>query len=256
MAYVHLAMCLTAACSLVQGQDIVAFHSNGMLAWTNSTTNLFYGIEWAPTLGTSNAWHSDYSGLFDICSTNPIITAAVPMFYRVRGSSNRLIHPAPVPITGLKNSYATGDDGDLQRGVAWPPPRFIDNSNGTVIDSLTGLIWLRDANAFGSRTWASALTDCATLNSGEHGLTDASLEGDWRLPNVRELLSVVDYSTNRPALPAGHPFQNVQALRYWTSTRDVLYANAAWYVRIFYGDSGSDYLTSSTYYVWPVRGGH
>jgi len=39
---------------------------------------------------------------------------------------------APVPKTGVTTSYATGDDGGLQKGVAWPNPRFKDNSNGTV----------------------------------------------------------------------------------------------------------------------------
>jgi len=58
--------------------------------------------------------------------------------------------PAPVPKTGQTTSYATGDDGDLEKGVAWPDPRFMDNGNGTVTDNLTGLIWLKNANCFGA----------------------------------------------------------------------------------------------------------
>lgn len=54
--------------------------------------------------------------------------------------------PAPVPKTGLTTSYAPGDDGALQKGVAWPNPRFTDNNNGTITDNLTGLIWLKNAN--------------------------------------------------------------------------------------------------------------
>ena len=61
---------------------------------------------------------------------------------------------APVPKTGQTISYGTRDDGDLQKGVAWPTPRFTDNNNGTVTDKLTGLIWMKNANAFGVRTWA------------------------------------------------------------------------------------------------------
>ena len=68
--------------------------------------------------------------------------------------------PTGVPKTGKTTSYATGDDGDLEKGVAWPIPRFTDNSNGTIRDNLTGLIWLKDANCFGSRTWSEALSDC------------------------------------------------------------------------------------------------
>ena len=58
--------------------------------------------------------------------------------------------PSPVPKTGQTTSYATGDDGELEKGVAWPNPRFTDNNNGTVTDNLTGLIWLKHANCFGS----------------------------------------------------------------------------------------------------------
>ena len=53
----------------------------------------------------------------------------------------------------------TGQDGQLRPGVAWPNPRFTDNNNGTVTDNLTGLMWLKDANCFGLRTWAQALSD-------------------------------------------------------------------------------------------------
>src|SRR5215831_10404550 len=53
---------------------------------------------------------------------------------------------APVPRTGQTTSYAAGDDGALQKGVAWPTPRFTDNNNGTITDNLTGLIWLKNAN--------------------------------------------------------------------------------------------------------------
>ena len=49
---------------------------------------------------------------------------------------------APIPKTGKTTSWATGDDGDLQIGVAWPNPRFIDNGDGTVMDKLTDLVWL------------------------------------------------------------------------------------------------------------------
>ena len=67
--------------------------------------------------------------------------------------------PAPVEKTGQTTSYATGDDGDLEKGVSWPNPRFTDNLDGTITDNLTGLIWLKDANCFGYRNWGEAITD-------------------------------------------------------------------------------------------------
>ena len=66
------------------------------------------------------------------------------------------LYPAPVPKTGQTTSYTTGDDGDLEMGVPWPSPRFTDKGDGTVTDNLTGLIWLKDANCFGGRTWISS----------------------------------------------------------------------------------------------------
>ena len=52
-----------------------------------------------------------------------------------------------------------GQDGDPRPGVAWPDLRSVDNGDGTVTDMLTGLVWLRNANCFGQRTWMNALAD-------------------------------------------------------------------------------------------------
>jgi len=161
---------------------------------------------------------------------------------------------APVPKTGQTASYATGDDGDLEKGVAWPTPRFTDNGNGTVTDNLTGLIWLKNANCFGARNWTQALSDANTLNSGECGLGDGSSEGDWRLPNVRELQSLIDYGRQTPALPSGHPFTGVQSSLYWSSTTHATNASYAWGVYMRCGHVHWDYKMR-TRYVWPVRGG-
>ncbi|MGQ9500071.1 MAG: hypothetical protein ACUVQ6_06945, partial [Dissulfurimicrobium sp.] len=68
----------------------------------------------------------------------------------------------------------TGQDGDLQKGAAWPAQRFTDNNDGTVTDNLTGLVWLKDANCFGQKTWANALNEANTLASGTCGLSDGS----------------------------------------------------------------------------------
>jgi hypothetical protein len=182
----------------------------------------------------------------------------------ITGTASIPANPAPVAKTGQTTSYASKDDGNLKRGVAWPNPRFTDNGNGTVTDNLTGLIWLKNANAFGTRTWANALTDCATLNSGEGGLTDGSVDGDWRLPNVQELQSLIDHGRYNPALcnaagtgqwTSGDPFTGVvQSDYYWSSSTRAAFTVYAWYVYlydgyVYYYDKGG------TYYVWPVRGG-
>lgn len=160
---------------------------------------------------------------------------------------------AAVPKTGQTTSYATGDDGDLERGVAWPSTRFTDTGNGTVVDNLTGLIWLKNANCFGLQTWANALSAANTLNSGECGLTDGSAEGAWRLPNVREMQSLIDYGRSNPALPSGHPFSGVQSGYHWTSTSNAGVTSVAWHVDLNFGNMNASFKTI-TYYVWPVRG--
>ena len=173
---------------------------------------------------------------------------------------------AQVPKTGQTTSYATGDDGYLQKGVSWPSPRFTDNLNGTVTDNLTGLIWLKNANcAGGTVDWATALSYSNALydgctncfgTSGDCGLSDGSTAGDWRLPNVRELFSLIDFSRYNPALPSGYStyFSGVQSNFYWTSTTRAASTSYAWLVYLY---GGYVYYGDETYdsYVWPVRGG-
>ena len=158
--------------------------------------------------------------------------------------------------TGQKTSYAAGDDGAFQAGVAWPSPRFTDNADGTITDRLTGLIWLKNANCAAGATmkWSQALNFCNTLSSGSHGLTDGSVAGDWRLPNRKELMSLVDYSRYAPALPQGHPFSNVQSTWYWSATTGADDTFNAWVVNMNFGIVGSGAKTYR-HYVWPVRGG-
>ncbi len=147
----------------------------------------------------------------------------------------------------------TGQDGEYQAGVL-VDPRFTDNGDGTVTDNLTDLIWLEDAACFGLRTWTDALSDANTLADGSCSLTDGSAAGDWRLPNVKELQSLIDFGSYNPALPGGHPFSGVQSSYYWSSTSYVNPPGNAWSVDLGYG-----YVSSSgkagTRYVWPVRGG-
>ena len=172
------------------------------------------------------------------------------------------IYPTNIWKTGQTVSYATGDDGDLERGVAWLLPRFYDNGNGTVTDNLTGLVWLKNANCTdtmggvekgsGNLTWSNALTWSNSLASGACGLTDGSTAGDWRLPNREELESLIDFSRFNPALPAGHPFSNVQSNYYWSSTTSASFTVFAWAVYLWNGYVPNGYKPNHAY-VWPVR---
>jgi hypothetical protein len=158
-------------------------------------------------------------------------------------------HDSGVPI----DCAGTGQDGEYQCGVS-VELRFTYNDDGTVTDNLTGLIWLQDANCFGVRFWTDAPSTANGLADGICGLTDGSVAGDWRLPNVRELHSLVAYGDWIPALPADHPFSRVQSRHYWSSTPYTDHADFAW--SVYVGDGHVSYYGKNNgFYVWPVRGG-
>ena len=177
--------------------------------------------------------------------------------------------PANVWKTGQTKCYATyseisctgtGQDGEIQAGVAWPDPRFTDNGDGTVTDNLTGLVWTQNANVPGPssctpgthKTWQGALDYVKCLNTNDYlGYND------WRLPNIKELRSLIDYSKLNPALPSGHPFAAVQTTEYWSSTTatDTQHTTGALRVDMWIGQMDGISKTDS-YYVWPVRGGN
>ena len=167
---------------------------------------------------------------------------------------------APVPRTGQANPIVIGDDGHLRKGIHWQSPRFTDNGNGTVTDNLTGLIWLKNANRFGAQTWENAISICNNLANGDT-LTDGSVAGDWRLPNLIELESLQTIAYYSPCIPntngtgpwsQGNPFDNIQLTFYWSSTASASNNENKWQMRM---DTGIEYFANkaNAYYVWPVR---
>lgn len=177
---------------------------------------------------------------------------------------------APIWQTGQTLIYRAGDDGDLRHGISWPSPRLIDNGDGTVTDNLPGLMWLKDTNCMvsnysgfdndgttgdGRVTWQHALEFVAGINNGEYPNCGSNYN-DWRLPNRKELFSIVDYSRYNPVLPQRYLFTNVQSNQveytfYWSSTS---FGQYAWLLDMF--DGRILFRNKNTgYYVWPVRGG-
>ena len=134
-----------------------------------------------------------------------------------------------------------------------PAARFSDTGDGTIRDNLTGLIWLKNANCFGAKTWDEALAACGKLAAGDCGLADGSSVGDWRLPTVKDLQSLIDFNNYDPALPKRHPFTEVQSSAYWSATEYVNDDNYAWHVYSYFGGVTTN-IKSGHYYVWPVRG--
>jgi hypothetical protein len=179
-----------------------------------------------------------------------IYNIAIPTQVPVTGQTTRSVYYTTVPYG--HNADAIGDDGDLQAGIPVPSPRFTDNGDGTVTDSLTGLIWLKNASSFNG-FWGDCLSYANNLSNGSAGLTDGSSAGDWRIPNMKELLSLIDYGKSNPCLPNGHPFSNVNSDYYWSGTTYSSDPSYAWGVSM---NDGQDYYYTKAHWqcdAWPVR---
>lgn len=230
--------------------------------WLQASGILFPGINgFASTTyasSTSNAWVTQFCEVpLNVTPKTTSLIQVIPVRGGQSGTPDPAF-PANLPRTGQVTSYAVGDDGDLEAGVAWPSPRFIDQGDGTVTDALTGLDWTKAANTPGPagcspgtvKGWQASLDHVQCLN-------DASYLGhqDWRMPNKFELRSLVDYKNSSPALPTGHPFTNVSSAVYWTSTTIVSSSNrGAWSVNFFDGAQGTGAAKHiHSYWLWPVR---
>jgi hypothetical protein len=143
----------------------------------------------------------------------------------------------------------SGQDAEFKKGLAWPVRRF-EQYEEVVLDRLTGLIWTRNANpAEFPLRWQEALHYISDMNREK-----AFGYSDWRLPNRRELRSLVSHQAKKPALPENHPFTNIFLGWYWTSTTAAINTAYAWYIhmegaRMFYGNKEQSSL------LWPVRAG-
>lgn len=128
-----------------------------------------------------------------------------------------------LPKTGQVTEYQAGDDGTYEAG--WLKGRLNANNrtrfsaetrggDDIVLDRATGLMWAADGNAVGCNngaqiTWGNAIIYANGLDFA--GFTD------WRIPNLKELLSICNYSLVLPSIDEP-PFANTIFDNYWTST--------------------------------------
>lgn len=168
---------------------------------------------------------------------------------------------APVHLTGQLISYAAGDDGDYRSGVSAVGQRFQDNEDGTFDDTLTGLTWLSVRDCIRMFTWWPGIEYANNYAAGNPDcpeLTDNSEAGDWRMPNIKELYSLSDYSQQFPAWDPEVPLSGNWIADpfgfFWSSTSfAVLPDTNAIALNSGVAFSGAHGKTSRVYYVWPVR---
>lgn len=158
----------------------------------------------------------------------------------------------------INPSFGAGDVGVVVDVKGASQVRFVNNGNGTITDTVSGLTWLRNVDCFPSSNWEVAMASANALASGRCGLTDGSAPGTWHLPTVTELRVFVDTGLLADNLSAAG-FQGVTTEHMWTSSLLEGSAFDAWFVTLpgRTGDTGW-VLTqdkSSRYRVWPVRTG-
>ena len=210
-----------------------------------STQNLTASVSWGSSdtsvatisnIGLAAA-NSNKSGPTTITATSGSISGSAQLMVSIN-----------LPKTGQTTSYATGDDGELQKGVAVAGSRFtVDGTGFCVTDNLTGLMWIRTPDST-LRIWQDAMTYA-------NGFTNFCGYSDWRLPNKKELISLINYGqANTTTWLNTQGFSNVQAGKYWSSSTYAYFTGYAWVVNMNYGsvDAGD---RTGTYYVWPVRAG-
>jgi hypothetical protein len=149
----------------------------------------------------------------------------------------------------LIDCQGSGQDAEFLAGIDWPLERFEATGDNLVQDRATGLIWTKNScpSDF-PLSWQEALDFVEQMNKeAQYG------RSDWRMPNRRELRTLIDHSARKPALTSGHPFKNIFLGWFWTSTTAAIATGYAWYVhleggRMFYGNK------DGYYWIWPVCG--
>ncbi len=120
-----------------------------------------------------------------------------------------------LPDTGSTSSYTAtpGEDNDYNYNA----PYFLLNGDGTVTDTVTGLMWQQTDG--GEMKIENAINYCQTLALGGHT--------DWRLPTAHEAFSILNHQHANPALD-NTVFTTSAADYWWTNNRQANDTNKVW----------------------------
>lgn len=195
---------------------------------------------------------------FRIASSALLLLAGFAGFATAAGISTHTFNSCNLPDTGLTGDYTAtfGEDPDYrpsgsQLSYTIYSPGGISS---VTVDNRTGLMWVTnpvDAGISGTYTWESALTTCETGIGGGGSYAGYT---DWRLPNIRELTSIMNYSGGNPAINTVY-FLNTQSEAYWSSTTAVQATTNAWYSDFSNIGNLSYLLKTAALRIRCVRGG-
>jgi len=132
----------------------------------------------------------------------------------------------------------------VRNTITYPSSHFTDNTDGTITDNYTGLLWQKIQNS-ASMTWEEALAYAKNLTLAG--------KSDWRLPNVKELQSLNDVKLSKPSFDKKY-FTNSLSGNFWSSTTMSNKSTVAWDINIDYGIVSYNDKTKSEN-VLLVRGG-
>lgn len=148
----------------------------------------------------------------------------------------------PVLRTGQTTSFCIDDDGNLQAGLVWAEPRFTNHGDGTVTDNTTGLMWIQQPDSSGFVSWDQAFDFCDSLSLADHT--------DWRMPSIKELLSLIDYEWGDSSMPFGR-----WTYSFWSSTTYAGNTNRVWKVNVASQMASIAGKNDFGLFAWAVRGG-
>jgi hypothetical protein len=222
---------------------------NPSLPESHPFTHVFSGWYWTSTTAAINpayAWYIHLEGARMFYGNKE----QYYLFWPVRGTPNdELSWPGCHASIGKElPCKGSGRNGDNRLGSSRLKPRF-QIKKGFAHDRLTGLNWTLDADVTHEPvTWQQALDAVKHLNA-------ICWQGikTWRLPNINELESLVDFTTHAPALPLSHPFSELQE-GYWSSTTSYFETDWAWVLYLEKGACGVGHKPGTFFYVWPVYG--
>ena len=141
--------------------------------------------------------------------------------------------------------------------IGWPAKRFTDHGDGTIIDNLTGFMWLKDSDCFGKLKWKVASEVTRRLNTEPKRFFDcieySASYDNWQIPDMHKLQDLLEGSQGEPAGWLNtQGAVNVQARDYWTVSENPYNLYHAWAINM--GDGGGrNYPKSFELYVWPFR---